>query len=37
MPSNSLGQSAAVAVRLSALPADGPAGAVFEYDVQLAW
>ena len=30
-------QGAAVAVRLATLPADGPTGAVFEDDVQLAW
>jgi NAD(P)-dependent dehydrogenase (short-subunit alcohol dehydrogenase family) len=30
-------QGAAVAVRLANLPADGPSGAVFEDDVQLAW
>jgi NAD(P)-dependent dehydrogenase (short-subunit alcohol dehydrogenase family) len=30
-------EGAAVAVRLATLPADGPTGAVFEDDVQLAW
>lgn len=30
-------QGAAVAVRLATLPADGPTGAVFEDDAQLAW
>ena len=30
-------QGAAVALRLATLPADGPTGAVFEDDVQLAW
>jgi len=30
-------QGAAVAIRLATLPEDGPAGAVFEDDVQLAW
>jgi NAD(P)-dependent dehydrogenase (short-subunit alcohol dehydrogenase family) len=30
-------QGAAVAIRLATLPADGPTGAVFEDDVQLAW
>ena len=30
-------QGAAVEVRLATLPADGPTGAVFEDDVQLAW
>ncbi|WP_147281395.1 hypothetical protein [Curtobacterium sp. AG1037] len=30
-------EGAAVAVRLATLPADGPTGAVFEDDTQLAW
>jgi NAD(P)-dependent dehydrogenase (short-subunit alcohol dehydrogenase family) len=30
-------QGAAVAIRLATLPADGPTGAVFEDDTQLAW